>query len=335
MPLGTIGTIKFRKQSTAPENTAFDISGNEERDSFVIASAVADGAILARDRSAPDGWSFIVGAGTGTVTHVSGALTLGNVIVGNGGADINDSGVLLSAVARQNISNTFTSFNSFPGGFSTDGSAPGAGNARVSGSLAVVGTTTFSGAVTLTNTLTVNTFVNLLGATVIQSSLNVQGLMSATGQLIASGGFTTQSGGANPGAGNANIQGALTVQGLAGFASGVNIAALTVTGSSILGNISIGSANLTDSTAVPTIAGGFGTGATVVGRGYAFAVFTGTTASTSGVVNFNTTYAAAVAVVGSNSTAVLPITLTVTTTGLTVSYGSSTAAYIYFLVRGF
>lgn len=56
------------------------------------------------------------------------------------------------------------------------------------------------------------------------------------------------------------------------------------------GNVSVGSANVTDAVAVPTITSGFGVAPTIVGRDYAFKITFGTAAAGVGVVHFNQTY---------------------------------------------
>lgn len=106
------------------------------------------------------------------------------------------------------------------------------------------------------------------------------------------------------------------------------------------GNYSLG-ANLTDSVTVPTIASGFGAGATIAGKASFFTVTVGTGATTGGVVNFNTTFATAPACVVSNGNTggtnnqvfdVVTTTTTVTLAGALDIFDGST---LHVICRGY
>ncbi len=112
---------------------------------------------------------------------------------------------------------------------------------------------------------------------------------TARGTLFPSGGFAwTAGGGADPGVNNIAVGGAVTALNL--VTSGILTASQ---------GTQIGSVNITDSTAVPTISSGWGTGATIGGRDYGFFVSCGTACGFIGVVNFNATYPNAPICVGS------------------------------------
>jgi hypothetical protein len=143
-----------------------------------------------------------------------------------------------------------------------------------------------------------------------------------------SGAFTTSA--------TLSAAGALTLVAGLSATTGAFSSTLAVTGASTLtGAVSVGSANVTDAVAVPTIASGFGAGASIAGKAYGFTITCGTGSPTTGVVNFNTTYASAPACVAS-STPFASITVDATTTTTTLTFASLGAGdKIFVLVRGY
>ena len=105
------------------------------------------------------------------------------------------------------------------------------------------------------------------------------------------------------------------------------------------GDFTVGSsANIADSGGTPTIASGFGSGATITGNDYAFVVFNGTTNSTGGTINFGHTWTHnPVCMMNSN---VIPSASTlsigaVSTTQLSMAQTSSSNYSVYVLCRGY
>lgn len=106
--------------------------------------------------------------------------------------------------------------------------------------------------------------------------------------------------------------------------------------STLVGNISVGGTNITDAVATPTIASGFGTSPSIVGKTFAFRITIGSGGvATSGVVNFGMTFAnpPVVIVQGSNNGA-SQYASTVTTTQATIQF-ANTETELHVIVRGF
>jgi hypothetical protein len=93
------------------------------------------------------------------------------------------------------------------------------------------------------------------------------------------------------------------------------------------GDFTVGaSAHIALSNGTPSIASGFGTGASVVGSDYAFFVLTGSSASTSGTVNLGHTFSNAPACTANPSaTDMGTIAITTTTTQVVFTYTSTTS----------
>lgn len=105
----------------------------------------------------------------------------------------------------------------------------------------------------------------------------------------------------------------------------------------LAGSLHLGSVNLTDAIAVPTIASGFGSGATIAGKAYGFNVTVGSGSNTGGTVNFNATYANVPACVAPASVNYPSSAVSATTTTVSMSYTamSNAGTVIPFICRGF
>jgi hypothetical protein len=104
------------------------------------------------------------------------------------------------------------------------------------------------------------------------------------------------------------------------------------------GHWSLGSTgNLTDAVATPTIASGFGTGSTIVGKAYAFKVTIGTGSPTTGTVNFNATYANAPICTGtvSGTQEIDNLNASTTQVSFTFSATMNSLDYVTVLCRGY
>lgn len=104
------------------------------------------------------------------------------------------------------------------------------------------------------------------------------------------------------------------------------------------GNYILGTANITDAVATPTIGSGFGTSPSIAGKDYAFRVTVGSGSPTSGVVTFNATYAnAPVCVANGENGANYDVGTTSTTTQVTVSFSAAlnVGTLINVLCRGY
>jgi hypothetical protein len=117
--------------------------------------------------------------------------------------------------------------------------------------------------------------------------------------------------------------------------SGAQKMTLTTTG------LSLGGTNLTDAVATPTIASGFGASPSIAGKASFFTVTVGTGVTTTGVVNFNATFANAPACVASNgntggvNTQVYEVTTTTTQVTLTGALDIFDGSKIHVICRGF
>jgi hypothetical protein len=172
----------------------------------------------------------------------------------------------------------------------------------------------------------------------------VAGAADAAVRLNSSG-FTTS---------GFNVQGALVLQ--AGHAGGISIIAQSASGAirgytggttqrfqyDASGNYILGSGtNITDAVATPTISSGFGAGATVTGKSYAFVINVGTTPGTTGLINLNATYANAAVCTASFATVGLAVGITIhpqsttSTVPITFSVAPPNNALVNVLCRGF
>lgn len=140
----------------------------------------------------------------------------------------------------------------------------------------------------------------------------------------------------------ANVQGGASISsnGIGGLSVAATHAAGAVriyTGSGTLratfdaaGNFNLGSTNVMDSPAVPTITSGFGAAPTIAGRNTAFRiVVTDASAPTSGVIAFNTTYTnapACTATLGTNSASSTGVHLNVSTTTINLAFSAGLPA---------
>lgn len=101
------------------------------------------------------------------------------------------------------------------------------------------------------------------------------------------------------------------------------------------GNWILGTANITDAIATPTIASGFGSGSTITGKVYAFIVTLGTSPGGGGTVTFNATFANTPSCVASVTSAGVTVQVAPSTTQLIIATNGSVGEKLYVLCRGF
>ena len=159
-----------------------------------------------------------------------------------------------------------------------------------------------------------------LAATAVPASLTVTGSLTVptTGYVILNAGGTSY-----------------IHEASAGLVEIVNGGGIGLRTSSV--GFYLGGGNITDGIATPTIASGFGSGATITGKAYAFKVTAGAGTPTTGTVNFNTTYANAPACVASaGSFAADWVQVVTTTTTVALSWtGVAVSFDLYVICRGF
>lgn len=110
-------------------------------------------------------------------------------------------------------------------------------------------------------------------------------------------------------------------------------AQIDATGNWILGS----GTNITDGISAPTIASGFGTSPTIVGKSYGFRITIGSGASTGGVVNFGTTFSNPPICIGAlDQSGNPPLLGAPSTTQISIGYLTGAAGqHIDVLVRGY
>lgn len=197
-----------------------------------------------------------------------------------------------------------------------DTTDPGATNFRVAGTITSVGT--------ITGTL----------ATAAQPNI------TSVGTLTSLGVTGTVTAGAFSGPLTGNVTG--NVSGSAATVTGAAQSAITsvgtLTGLTVSGTVSlVASGNLTDSNGTPTIAAGFGTGASVVGTDYGMLIQTGTNSAATGTITFGKTYAHAPICVAIAEYIADIYIQSVSTTQVVIGIGNGTVndKKIWVLVRGY
>ncbi len=257
---------------------------------------------------------------TGTIGKFTGVAAMGNSLLTESGSTVTMAGTLAAttftgALATSNLTGNYVA---------TVGSGTGITSSVTSGNAAA-------------------TTVSLNNTAVTPASYGANCGVSLTvdqqGRLTAVASLTTLHPTAAPAAaGTIGFSGNTLVfqAGTSGhqFANSANNAVLVAI--SDTGNVSLG-ANITDAVGTPTVASGFGTSPSIVGKSYGFKVTHGTGTSMGGVVNFGATYAnPPIVTVGSIITGDIWVTDVSTTQ---VQIGTSVELLdgypVYVIVRGY